>query len=102
MEKKVEDSLIELGVYPNLLGFAYICKAVGYIQENRCVKTCELYKLVAKDFGTTPSRAERGIRHALSKMDKDSDEYKKYIGIKYSSNSAILYTMAVRLKNDEN
>lgn len=100
MEKKVEDLLIALGVYPNLSGFAYICKAIGYISKDRNVKMCEIYNLVANDFDTTPSRAERSIRTALSKMDRDSEAYKKYIGIKEFANSAVLYTMAVRLKED--
>lgn len=83
-----------------LKGFDYICKAVKYISENRTMKMCRVYDLIAKDSGATWSRVEKAIRHALSKADKDSEAYKKYIGIKETTNSAILYTLAVRLKED--
>lgn len=100
MKKKVEDVLIGLGIYPNLSGFDYICKAIYYIMSDRTVRICNVYKLVAKDFGTTSSRVERAIRHTLSKIDKESEEYKQYMSVKDKTNSAILYTFAVRLKED--
>lgn len=100
MKKKVEEVLIDLGVYPNLSGFNYICKAIDYISKDSGARICTVYSLVANDFNTTSSRVERAIRHALSKADKDSDVYKKYMSVKDTTNSAVLYTMAVRLKED--
>lgn len=100
MKKKVEEVLIELGIYPNLSGFNYICKALDYIYKDSRVKTCAVYSLVANDFNTTSSRVERAIRTALSKADKDSEAYKKYMSVNDTTNSAALYTMAVRLKED--
>lgn len=100
MKKKIEEILIELGVYPNLSGFNYICKAIDYISKNSGARICAVYSLVADDFNTTSSRVERAIRHALSKADKDSDAYKKYMSVKDTTNSTVLYTMAVRLRED--
>lgn len=98
MENKVEDSLIEMGIYPNLLGFDYICRSVSYIMENSSVKMCGLYAMVAKDCGTTASRVERAMRKAFSNADEESEAYKKYIGIKRSCNSEMLYIFANKLK----
>lgn len=102
MKKKVEDVLIEMGVYPNLTGFNYICRAVEIISESKGkMKIADgLYVDVAKTFGSTNYKVERAIRHAISKMDKDSEAFKEYIGIKDTTNSAVLYTLAVRLKED--
>lgn len=94
------DVLIELGIYPNLSGFDYICKAVYYIMADRTVRMCSAYKMVAKDFDTTSSRVERAIRHALSKADRESEAYKRYMSVKDTKNSAVLHTLAVKLKED--
>ena len=101
MEKKVEDVLIEMGIYPNLLGFNYICRSAAYIMENSSVRTWNLYDMVAKDFGTTAGRVERGIRHAFSRADKDCEAYKHYMSVKETTNSARLFTLATRLRTDK-
>lgn len=98
MENKIEDALIDMGIYPHLVGFNYICRAVSYIMENSSVKTCGLYEMVAKDCGITARRVESAIRKAFSNADEESEAYKKYIGIKRSCNSEMLYTFANRLK----
>lgn len=101
MKKKVEEVLIELGIYPNLLGFDYICRAIEYIQADRKAKICDIYGLIAGDYDTTPQRVERAIRHALSnKADKNSEAYKRYIGIKETTNATVLYTMAIKLREN--
>lgn len=102
MKKKVEKALIEMGIYPNLLGFDYICKAVEILDSsNGRMKIVDgLYADIAKEYKSTIRRVERAIRHAISKIDKDSDAYKKYIGIKEPTNAAVLYTLAVRLRED--
>ena len=102
MKKKVEEALIELGVYPNLTGFNYICRAVEIISESKeKMKIVDgLYVDVAKEFNSTKSKVERAIRHAITKMDKDSETYKKYVGTKDKTNSVVLYTLAFRLKED--
>jgi len=102
MRKKVTDVLIELGVTPNLKGFDYICRAVEIISNSKkrmdIVKG--IYADIANEFDTTSSRTERAIRHAFSKVDKESEAYKKYIGIDKTTNSTLLYTLAYRLRED--
>ncbi len=100
MRKKIENALFELGITPNLKGFDYICKAVNYISADRTVKICNVYKFVAKDFETTSSRVERAIRSAFSKIGKESEAFNKYLGISNMTNSALLYTLAYRLRED--
>lgn len=100
MRRKTENVLLELGITPNLKGFDYICKAVNYISADRTIKMGTVYEFIAEDFGTTYSRVERTIRHAISKMDKDSEAWKKYMGIKNTTNSAVLYALAMKLQED--
>lgn len=100
MKKKVEDLLIELGIYPNLYGFAYICKAIEIISSSKeRMKIMWIYSEVAKEFNSNTARVERGIRHAFSRIDKDSEAWKR-LGINETTNSAVLYTLAVKLKQD--
>ncbi len=100
MRKKIENVLFELGITPNLKGFDYICKAVNYISADRTVKICNVYKFVAKDFETTSSRVERAIRSAFTRLDKESEAFTKYINSDRLTNSALLYTLAYRLRED--
>lgn len=100
MWKKNENVLLELGITPDLKGFGYICKAIDYISADRTVKMCDVYELVAKDFDASSSRVERAIRHAFSKVDKESEAFNKYLGISNMTNSALLYTLAYRLREE--
>lgn len=102
MKKKVEYVLIELGIYPNLFGFDYICKAIEIINESteRMKIVDGLYVDIAKQFNSQKNRVERAIRHAISKIDKSSDAWNEYLGIKETTNSTFLYTLATRLKED--
>lgn len=54
MKKKIEEVLIELGVYPNLSGFDYICKAVEILNStNERMKIVDgLYVDIAKEFNS--------------------------------------------------
>ena len=102
MDRKVEDVLIELGISPKLAGFDYICSAVRHINNNKGKqkRVCKIYELVAEEIGTKPDRIEKCIRHAFSKVNTKSETYQKYIGIRETTNSALLYTLAMRLKKD--
>ena len=101
MAKKIEDVLIEIGIYPHLLGFNYICKAVSYLMENNSVKMCVLYEMIADECESTARRVEIAIRTALTKADQNCDTYKKYMSVKNTSNAAMLFTLATRLKIDK-
>ena len=68
MKDKIEDTLLSLGVPPQLRGFAYIADAVdiGISNPSSLYQiTKVLYPDVAKRNGTTPTRVERAIRNAI-------------------------------------
>lgn len=101
MKKKVENALIELGIAPNLLGFDYICNAIEIISNSKEKPTAGLlYSCVAKNFDSSSARVERAIRHAFTRIDFESDAYKKYISSQDKTNGALLFTLYTRLKED--
>lgn len=103
MRKKIENALFELGITPDLVGFNQICLAVEIISNSkgREISVCKVYEDVAKELGTIRSRVERGIRHAFSKMDIESEAFIKYFNTDKLTNSALLYTLAYRLREDK-
>lgn len=102
MRNKIENALIEMGIYPNLKGFDYICEAVEVLQKNnRNMKIVDgVYREVAEKVGARSVNVERGIRHAISKADRTSDSFKTYIGIDDATNSTFLHTLALRMKEN--
>lgn len=68
MEFLVTDIVHELGIPANIKGFQYLRHAILLAVEDISLLdsiTKQLYPAVAKAFGTTASRAERAIRHAI-------------------------------------
>lgn len=64
----IENILVDVGVPANLSGFRYAVKAIEMVVENPnmvCGVTKVIYPDVAKHFGSTASRVERAIRHAV-------------------------------------
>lgn len=69
-EIAISNLLKDLGVTPGLLGYTYLKTAIGLQMEDPTYKISIVYKLypeVARIHGTTPSRVERAIRHAIEK-----------------------------------
>ena len=68
LEAMVTDIIHEIGVPAHIKGYQYLREAiiltVGDMEIINAV-TKVLYPAVAKKFGTTPSRVERAIRHAI-------------------------------------
>lgn len=67
MIKKI---LRDIGIPQNILGHGYIVQAVQLVKDNPSMihhVTKELYPGVAKACGTTASKVERAIRHAIEK-----------------------------------
>ncbi len=100
----------EVGVPAHIKGYRYLCEAIIMAVENPQVlegMTKVLYPEVAKTFGTTPSRTERAIRHAIeATWDRaDMDVLKKYFGNTISpmrgkaTNSEFIATMAEYIRN---
>lgn len=68
LECKVTRILSQIGINANIKGFKYLRSAIIMSVENPEVIdaiTKVLYPNIAKEFGTTASRVERAIRHAI-------------------------------------
>ena len=85
MPQTVDTILQELGVPCSLSGYGYLTDAITTVAENGgkpCKITQHLYPVVAQRHGTTQSRVERAIRHAIeTAFDRsDPDTLQKYFG----------------------
>jgi len=102
MRNKIENALLELGITPDLKGFDYIRSAVEIIQNSKeRMKIVDgLYVDVAKEFKTTNTKVERAIRNAFTRLDTKSEAFTKYLNTDKLTNSALLYTLAYRLRED--
>ncbi len=66
--RQVERRLLELGIPPHIKGFSYIREAVKMLmdsEEKIFGITKVLYPDIARLYGTTSTRVERAIRHAI-------------------------------------
>ena len=67
-EKLVADTILELGIKPNLLGFSFLkdCSVKGIEDPKSLNKlTSLLYPSIATEYNTTPCKVERCIRSAI-------------------------------------
>ena len=68
IEEKISDIFMAIGVPPHIKGYAYLREGIKitvtkpYMINN---VTKGLYPGIAEKFGTTPSKVERAIRHAI-------------------------------------
>ena len=109
MERQVTAIIHEIGVPAHIKGYQYlreaITLAVGDMEVINAV-TKVLYPAVAKKFGTTASRVERAIRHAIEvAWDRgDLETLQKYFGYTVSNvkgkptNSEFIAMIADRLQ----
>ena len=91
LEQDVTDMIHEIGVPAHIKGYQYLREAIMMSVEDTTMLssiTKILYPTIAKRFGTTPSRVERAIRHAIEvAWDRgDLETLQKYFG--YTVNSA--------------
>ena len=108
LKNQVTTIIHEIGVPAHIKGYQYlreaIILAVNDIEVINAV-TKVLYPAVAKRFGTTPSRVERAIRHAIEvAWDRgDLETLQKYFGYTVSNakgkptNSEFIAMIADRL-----
>ena len=91
MKKKIQDTLLELGVTPNLKGFNYICDAVEMINKEGRIKVTYIYNKIARDNNEKMMCVERTIRHAISHVNEET--WKSIGGGTGLKNSEFLYTL---------
>lgn len=102
---KIEDALLAMGAPAGIKGFAYIADAIQIFDEigTNISITKELYPTIAKKNNTTPSRAERAIRHAFERVRSyrgNPEVVNHYIGMDNCENSSSLKTLYIRIKQE--
>ena len=108
LQGEVTAMLHEIGVPAHIKGYQYVREAIVLTVQNMDIinaVTKVLYPEVAKRFGTTPSRVERAIRHAIEvAWDRgDLETLQKYFGYTVSiskgkpTNSEFIAMLADRL-----
>lgn len=68
VEEKISEIFISIGIPPHIKGYGYLREGIKMTIERPYVinsVTKELYPSIAKTFGTTASKVERAIRHAI-------------------------------------
>ncbi|MCI8304837.1 MAG: sporulation transcription factor Spo0A [Lawsonibacter sp.] len=109
LEGQVTAIIHEVGVPAHIKGYQYLRRAIIIAVEDMDVinaVTKVLYPEVAKSFGTTPSRVERAIRHAIEvAWDRgDLETLQKYFGYTVSNakgkptNSEFIAMIADRIR----
>jgi two-component system response regulator (stage 0 sporulation protein A) len=89
-EKKLDEIMLELGHRDNVKGTEYLrIGAALYDREKAMVK--ELYPAIAKAANTTPSRAERAMRHSIASAwgRGNMEAQRKYFGYSVNPNSGV-------------
>ena len=109
LERQVTAIIHEIGVPAHIKGYQYLREAIGLaVADMEIINalTNVLYPAVAKKFGTTASRVERAIRHAIEvAWDRgDLETLQKYFGYTVSNakgkptNSEFIAMIADRLQ----
>ena len=88
----ISDTLLDVGINPGLLGWDYLKVGLEMVYNDREYlrnMTGKLYPDIAKEVGSTTSRVERAIRHAIESAFNNmaEDTRKKYFGNVVSLNS---------------
>jgi len=68
LQKRISDIFITVGIPAHIKGYQFLREAIKLTIEQPGIINCitkQLYPCVAKRFGTTPSKVERAIRHAI-------------------------------------
>lgn len=100
MKKKIKEVLFGLGIPASLRGFDYLVDGIDYVMETGRPKMGMLYLYVANKHNTKDVRAERAIRHAITRIDRESEAFKKYVGADLKRNSEIIYNIAYKITEE--
>lgn len=73
-EMEVRNKMLWMGFRDNIAGTPMVRQAIKLWEPGVSI-TKEIYPAVAKQFGTTPQRVERNIRHAIESAWDRGDEY---------------------------
>ncbi len=99
LTQRISNYLHNIGIPSHIKGYKFLTNAVILVYKDFNILdsiTKKLYPTVAKNFGTTDSRVERAIRHAIEVAWKDESN-KEYI----DKNLAPMITFAKKPTNSE-
>ena len=90
LEVQITEIIQEIGVPAHIKGYQYVRTAIQLaVEDTELINavTKALYPAVAKEYGTTPSRVERALRHAIEVAWErgDIDTLQRYFGYTVSS-----------------
>lgn len=104
MKNRATNALLEMGMPADIKGFRYIIEIMElYKDENvRHGKMMELYKKIADNHDTTPSKVERAIRHAFETVLNRGrlNIVQKYITFDNTTNGNLLAIFYIRLSQE--
>lgn len=98
MRENIEDTLIAIGIRPNMTAFEYITDSVMHINENGRTRIMALYRIVAEKHNAGTSNVARSIRYALMKADENACRERKIVN---DTNAEFIYTLARYIKKME-
>ena len=103
--KKVEKSMLKIGIPAGYKGFQYIADAMMLLDEPewKDPKFTPLYEAIGRQYGVNGSRVERGIRYAFNMARKGKDESDiiwQYIGHSGKTNVTALMMLHKVLQNE--
>ena len=92
---QVREFMLESGVFPNILGFNYLIRAVEIVKKDGGVSTInKVYPQIAEEFKTTAIRVERGIRYVRDMIPYK--QFKKHGFAKVPTSKQLIYAFAFR------
>lgn len=105
-KKKIENTLLKLGIPASIKGFQYILDAIMVIEKSGLISvTKQLYPEIAEINKTTSNRVERSIRHAFEIVRSkrvNPEIIEHYIGFSNTSNANSLVMLHLRIKEECN
>ena len=112
LDEKISNIFISIGIPPHIKGYVYLREGIKMTVENPSIinnVTKELYPNIAEKFGTTASKVERAIRHAIEvawnrgRIDAINAIFvvRVYIGSERPTNSEFIALVADKLILEE-
>ncbi len=108
LDERISNIFITIGIPPHIKGFTYLREGIKMaVNDNTIINrvTKELYPKIGEKFGTTASKVERAIRHAIEvawnrgRTDAISSIFgaRVYIGSERPTNSEFIALVADKL-----
>ena len=97
--KKIYEVLFQLGARPELCGYKYIFDILDIVEKDESIAFTKTYAIIAKKRNTAPSAVERGVRHFVTTLDRDSNAFKTVFGNQKSlTNKGFIYSLMAYIK----